>query len=446
MFTKKIALIALASTAFAVPAYASNDEIDMLMKEINKLKSQVNALQKKSAEAVPSAAPAQKPVVACEAQGDGFFVIPGTTTCMRLSGYARTGGTYTELLGAEKASGENTTSSLSFEGRFRLNTDVRASTDMGTLRGFARLHLDASSSAFNLNASTPAFNSFSTSADLAQAYVSLGGWSMGRQDSAFLFFNRVDASFIPTDDNVAPIAASFTMPLGSGLSGTLAVENPFQRATSVKDGDLGAQRIPDVVGSVQWINGPATVKVSAASHQVVGEASGDTKQGYAVQTGIKYTVSPETSLWLQGTYARGAMSYLGYGIVGSTDDGNDPAETYKVASTSISSDASDALELSYGWSALAALNQKLGSGNLAIIGTYGEQTNNRNYTGLVGDKSVEGTVTQVEVNYTFKPYAGVNFQPAFAYQKWDLQSAYTGSDLVANTDRYAVRLRAWREF
>ena len=53
---------------------------------------------------------------------------------------------------------------------------------------------------------------------------------------------------------------------------------------------------------------------------------------------------------------------------------------------------------------------------------------------------------QLEANYTFKPYAGVNFQPAFAYQKWDLENTNGTSLGAGSTDRYAVRLRAWREF
>lgn len=92
------------------------------------------------------------------------------------------------------------------------------------------------------------------------------------------------------------------------------------------------------------------------------------------------------------------------------------------------------------------MNQKVGNGNLALIGVYGQQ---ENYTGVdgVGGFGVSGTVTQLEVNYTFKPYAGVNFQPAIGYQKWDLERIDNGASTdSSNADRYAVRLRAWREF
>lgn len=447
MISKNFALIALVSSAFAgavmsVPAQASTAEIEQLMKEINKLKAQVNELSKKASAApaaAPSAGPTTKPVIACEAQGDGFFVIPGTSTCLRLSGYVRTGGTYSQLRGQDTLPVNGDKTPVGYEGRFRLNTDVRASTDMGTLRGFARMHL-------NLTGSASAASSPGVAADLAYGYVSLGGWSMGRQDSAFLFYNSADAAILTTDDGAAPVAISYTLPVGAGVTATLAVENQFQRSASASNSSLGAADLPDLVGAVQVINGPATFKLAGATHQVQDGNTSQTKQGYAVQGGLKYVLSSDTTLWLQGTYANGAMSYLGYGITGSTiaslNDGN---EQNANPGTVVTSDASNTLDLSSGWSVLGGLNQKIGNGNLGLVGTYGNQTNKRN-SNAIGIGGVEGSTTQLEANYTFKPYAGVNFQPAIAYQKWDLEDDASGASLGASTDRYLVRLRAWREF
>ena len=60
MLLKKFALIALASTTLAMPAYASTAEIDQLTKEINALKAKVNELSKKSV-AAPAAAASSAP-------------------------------------------------------------------------------------------------------------------------------------------------------------------------------------------------------------------------------------------------------------------------------------------------------------------------------------------------------------------------------------------------
>jgi len=467
MSFKKIALIALASTALAAPAYASNAEIDQLMKEINKLKSQVNALQKKAAEPAASAAPVVNSVKACEAQGDGFFVIPGTATCLRLSGYARAEGTYSQLKGKDTLPDAGDKSEIAAAGRLRLNTDFRSSTDMGTLRGFLRMHLNmgsgSSRSVGSSGADTDAVTSFSTSADLAYAYVTLGGWSAGRQDSAFLFYNGADAAFIPSDDGVAPISASYTLPLGTGLSATLSVENPLQRSI-VKNTKLGNPNLPDLVGAVQAVNGPWTFKLAGASHQVVDEDTSTTAQGYAVQGGVKYVVSPDTTFWMQGTYAKGAMSYLGYGIASKWSDVDNKSgadfvdEGNNAATTSISGDASNcaalpaecSLTLSSGWSVLGALNQKIGSGNWALIGTYGKQENySEGIPSSATNGGVQGTIMQIETNYTFKPYSGLNIQPAVAYQRWDLDQLDPNSafnTVETSTDRYSARLRVWREF
>lgn len=446
MSMKKLALFALAGTALAAPSYASNAEIDQLMKEINKLKAQVSAIQKKAAEPAPSAGPVTKPVIACEAHGNGFFVIPGTSSCLRISGYSRAEASYVEVPGDINTSSASLLdqAELGFAGRLRINTDVRSSTEMGTLRGFGRLNFNlASGSAFSLSSSSGALDqnqagSFSSSVDLEQAYVSLGGWSIGRQDSAFLFYNQADSSIVVPDDGLKILAASYTHSLGSGLSGTLALENPMQRSTNVKSGDLGMANVPEIVGGLQLINGPLTAKLSAASHQVVGEATGDTKYGYAYQGGVKYGLTSDTTLWLQGTYAEGAMSYLGYGIGSNKNSDVDaPADVFRSTSTVISSDASDGLELSKGWSVLGALNHKLGSDSVALIAVYGDIENNRETT--AADR-VYGTLMQVEANYTFRPFEGLNIQPAFAYQSWQLNS-----DAV-DVDRYASRIRVWREF
>lgn len=448
MSMKTLSILALAGTALATPAFAT--DIDQLMKEINALKAQVNALTKKQAAAAAPAAPSG-PVIntvkTCEAQDAGFFVIPGTTTCLRLSGYVRGESTFSQLKGSDTAAVSGDKSELGFGGRFRLNTDFRSSTELGTLRGFARLHLNTGSgsarSVGSSGADTNSVTSFSTTADLVYGYVTLGGLSVGRQDSAFLFYNGADAAFITSDDGAAPVAASYTMSLGSGLSATAAVENPLQRSI-VKNGDLGLPTRPELVGALQYVNGPATFKLAGASHQVIDEDTSKTKEGYAVQGGLKYTLSADTTLWAQGTYAKGAMSYLGYGITGKADGVDTAAEANTAASTSIAGDASTdgQLLLSSGWSALIGVNQVLGKGNLALVGTYGDITN---MTGGTGN-SVEGKVTQIEVNYTYKPYAGVNFQPTIAFQRWDLENADTGAALLGSTDRYSVRLRAWREF
>jgi opacity protein-like surface antigen len=75
----------------------------------------------------------------CDVYGAGFFYIPGTETCLAISGFAR------YQIGATA----NNTAMLNYHGftpggwngyyRGRVNFDARSETEWGTLRGYVRL-------------------------------------------------------------------------------------------------------------------------------------------------------------------------------------------------------------------------------------------------------------------------------------------------------------------
>ncbi|MBA9066276.1 hypothetical protein GGQ91_005707, partial [Methylobacterium fujisawaense] len=73
----------------------------------------------------------------CGAYGPGFFFIPGTDTCLRLSGRARFEGGYRTSYGRQF--GTNLGDTAGFQGQMRINLDARTQTAYGTLRAFARL-------------------------------------------------------------------------------------------------------------------------------------------------------------------------------------------------------------------------------------------------------------------------------------------------------------------
>ena len=71
----------------------------------------------------------------CDVYGAGFFYIPGTENCMRISGYARYQMGWSSVVdGWDKYA------------RGRLNFDVRSETEWGTLRGFVRLEINSGQS------------------------------------------------------------------------------------------------------------------------------------------------------------------------------------------------------------------------------------------------------------------------------------------------------------
>lgn len=81
----------------------------------------------------------------CDSYGSGFFYIPGTENCMKISGYARVEYRDTNVDVTLKSYGETVSAEAeehALKYRARLNFDVRNETDYGTLRSQIRLQGD----------------------------------------------------------------------------------------------------------------------------------------------------------------------------------------------------------------------------------------------------------------------------------------------------------------
>src|SRR5262249_33814711 len=101
-------------------------------------------------------------------------------------------------------------------------------------------------------------------------------------------------------------------------------------ATGCGWGDYAAQQVPDIVGNLRVDQAWGSAQVSGALHQVranyygnnfvvaagsfTGTAPADAWGG-AVNAGIMINLpwwSPGDKFWVEGTYARGAPSYVGF--------------------------------------------------------------------------------------------------------------------------------------
>ncbi len=102
----------------------------------------------------------------CDMYGAGFFYIPGTETCLKLSGYVRVEYTYTDY---EDNDATTNDSAGSWVYRGRLNVDARNETDWGTLRSQLRFQGDG-----NGGADAPV--------GIDRALVSVGGLRFGYSD------------------------------------------------------------------------------------------------------------------------------------------------------------------------------------------------------------------------------------------------------------------------
>ena len=140
----------------------------------------------------------------CDTYGVGFYYIPGTETCLKLSGYIR----YdigVGSLGFEDAidkedffdddDGFDTNDTYYKRARFALRVDARAETELGTLRAYAQVNFnyDVNSTGQIGDPDIDGDNSGFTFAqdegvDLNHAYIELGGFRIGKTNSLFSTF------------------------------------------------------------------------------------------------------------------------------------------------------------------------------------------------------------------------------------------------------------------
>jgi hypothetical protein len=113
--------------------------------------------------------------------------------------------------------------------------------------------------------------------------------------------------------------AAYTYAFAKGFSASLAFEDGDERA--VEDGNYitAARPMPDVVGNLRLDQDWGSAQLSLAGHQIRPAyegtfTSGNAAYGWAVQAGLKLEVPALANgdqLWLQASYANGALNYLG---------------------------------------------------------------------------------------------------------------------------------------
>src|SRR4051812_5431746 len=221
--------------------------------------------------------PAKKAVVAvdyvrvCSTYGSGFFFIPGTDTCVRLSGRARADALYSEPF-------NRANDAFGIRARGRLNVDARTATAYGLLRTYVRFEISQ-------NSGTPfgQQGTFGTNPQVQQAFVQFGGLTAGRVTS---FWDNPD---LPTQHfgtlrfSDAPDIALFayTFSFGNGFSATLSLEDGVERrvgqtavATGLNGFNAGSnyagQNMPDIVGNVRYAGTWGTAQLNGAIHQTRG--------------------------------------------------------------------------------------------------------------------------------------------------------------------------------
>ncbi len=268
----------------------------------------------------------------CSAYGAGFFFIPGTDTCLRVGGRVRAEYTFGERW-SERQDAYGT------RALGRIFVDARTATAYGTLRAFVRYDINTRTGTYRYGGTNAGTNNFSlngrlnegNTAILDKGFVQFGPITAGKAQSFFDFY-AADLGFssLRTSDRTVNLLA-YTASFGGGFTATLSFEdgntsgfNQVLNAAGAAGGrTYQGSVMPDIVASLRVDQGWGSAQLSGAisdrstNRVAVGPVldSGD-EFGYAISGGVKFNLpmlAAGDQLWLQATYADGAIGYLGYG-------------------------------------------------------------------------------------------------------------------------------------
>ena len=183
---------------------------------------------------VQKAAPVEY-VRVCSAYGVGFFYIPGTDTCLRVSGRAR----FEYNVASARQFSQSPTG---FRSQGRLNLDARTQTAYGTLRAFVRYEISRRTGQFHSGTAIRQGNAeAATGVDfvgqaqhqivLDKAFIQFAGVTAGRATSFFDFYAN-DLGWFGIgggSDRASTNLLAYTASFGSGWSATLSLEDPVER-------------------------------------------------------------------------------------------------------------------------------------------------------------------------------------------------------------------------
>ncbi|KZL16784.1 Porin omp2b precursor [Pseudovibrio axinellae] len=260
-------------------------------------------------------------VQVCDAYGEGYFYIPGTQTCLRLSGRVRTEAQYRRFpdkptmwggVPNTEASGRDL-NSMRFRARSYIRMDARSETEFGFVRAFSELRATVDSDSERYGDS-PVM-------DLDKAYIQFGGFTVGRTGSLFDFFTGATFGSVHRDwSDANSWTAAYTEVFDDGLSVTVSLEDPVYRAHGVftevggENGQAG-NKIPDVVAAFRLDGEWGSAKVAGAVTNIRPEAAyASGEVGWALGAGaIIYLpqMGSQDAMALQFQYGNGAVSYAG---------------------------------------------------------------------------------------------------------------------------------------
>jgi hypothetical protein len=278
------------------------------------------------------------------------FVLPGSDTCIKISGYITAqieGGNlsvghtanYTGFGPSQSINPTTTRDSIGYSTRYNLTLDTVSNTAYGPLVGHGEYQFNASGGFDNLG-------SGGSDGGINEAYLTWAGLTAGKAPSFFSFTGGGYgyANFFSPDRKgyAQPELIAYTASFGGGFAATISVENPYAPIApggfgidpGTYAGYLGSatengMRVPDLVGALSVHQAWGMAQVSGVGHNIRGSSTTDgasiDKWGYAIDAGVQFNIPSlaGASVGVTGAWSRNAVWYSGIpdGLWG---EGGDP--------------------------------------------------------------------------------------------------------------------------
>jgi Porin subfamily len=275
------------------------------------------------------AAPAEY-VKICNVGGMAGFILPGSDTCFKISGYVTAqieAGNLKDQFNWGFAPGSSKVnfglpvdnrSSFGWSSRLNLTIDARQDTAYGVLRGYAEAQFE-NGNGFDTTGNTSYIN---------RAYVQWAGITAGKANSFFSFFGGGTAwasIFSPDEQGYnQPDVLAYTATFGGGFSATIAAQSSSYvdngggtNLSAFGNSSHDGVQAPDVVGVLRVDQGWGAAQVSGVAHQVrMSDTDGfsENKWGWGVLGGLKFnlpSLGAGDTLVVEGVWTRNAVWYSG---------------------------------------------------------------------------------------------------------------------------------------
>jgi hypothetical protein len=270
---------------------------------------------------LPVKAKAVEYVKVCSLYGAGFYYIPGTDTCIKLSGYLRvdmgvnTNSIYSGNYSGSGGLGDRFTNAFTWRSREDFDIDTRTSTEYGVVRTFMDVVFTWTDDSYSASGTAPGASVYSqigalgagqggngTSGGVATgalgvyyAFIQFAGFTIGKAISP----NSPPWTNYPGNNYDGLVGGGgtvtgvnqfiYTAQFGNGVSGTIGVQDPtayyqagvlnFTTPGGITGaGDYAGTTIPDIVGNINITQAWGMFQLSAAAH--------DNNPAYYINSGV----------------------------------------------------------------------------------------------------------------------------------------------------------------